>query len=67
LNIKLQAFAEGYDGEVLIFTPEGKEMARISGALKYLNTFAVSDWAKGVYFVRVAVGKLKSVQKWIKF
>lgn len=67
LNIKLQAFAEGYDGEMLIFTPDGKEMVRISGALKYLNTFAVSDWAKGVYFVRVKVGKLKSVQKWIKF
>ncbi len=67
LNIKLQTFAESYEGEVLIFTPEGKEMGRISGALKYLNTFAVSDWAKGVYFVRVTAGKLKSVQKWIKF
>jgi hypothetical protein len=67
LNIKLQDFAEGYEGEVLIFTPDGKEMLRISGALKYLNTFAVSDWASGIYFVRVSVGKLKSVQKWIKF
>ena len=67
LNIRIQPYAEGFDGELLIFTPEGKVLTRISGTLKYLNTFDVSDWARGVYFLRVSVGKLKSVQKFVKF
>lgn len=66
INVKLQSYAEGYEGEILIFSVDGKVMQRESGTLKYLNTFDVSEWAQGVYFIRVRVGKLKSVQKFIK-
>lgn len=66
VNIKLQSYAEGNTGEITLFSPEGKVLVRQTESLKYLNTFDVSKWASGVYFVRVSVGKLKSVQKFIK-
>lgn len=66
INVKLQSYAEGYEGELLIFSADGKVLVNQRGTLKYLNTFDVSDWARGVYFVRVSVGKLKSVQKFVK-
>lgn len=66
INVKVQGYAEGTDGEIVIFTVDGKVLTHRKGTLKYLNTFDVSEWARGVYFVRVSVGKLKSVQKFIK-
>ena len=66
INVKLQDYAEGVDGELLIFSTDGKILVNRKGTLKYLNTFDVSEWAQGVYFVRVSAGKLKSVQKFIK-
>lgn len=66
INVKVKDYAEGFDGELLIFSVDGKILVNRKGTLKYLNTFDVSEWAQGVYFVRVSVGKLKSVQKFIK-
>lgn len=66
INVKLKGEAEGFDGELIIFTVDGKILVNRKGTLKYLNTFDVSEWAQGIYFVRVSVGKLKSVQKFIK-
>jgi hypothetical protein len=66
VNIKVQDYAEGHNGEILIFSADGKVLVRQTESLKYLNTFDVSEWAAGVYFVKVSVGKLKNVQKFIK-
>lgn len=66
INVKLQGYAEGVEGELLIFSTDGKVLTQKQGTLKYLNTFDVSEWAQGVYFIRVSVGKLKSVQKFVK-
>ena len=67
INVKVQSYAEGFDSELIIFSVDGKVLVNQKGSLKYLNTFDVSEWAQGVYFVRVRVGKLKSVQKFIKY
>jgi len=66
INVKVQSYAEGFDSELIIFSVDGKVLVNQKGTLKYLNTFDVSEWAQGIYFVRVRVGKLKSVQKFIK-
>lgn len=66
INVKVQSYAEGFDSELIIFSVDGKVLVNQQGTLKYLNTFDVSEWAKGIYFVRLRVGKLKSVQKFIK-
>lgn len=66
INVKVQTYAEGFDSELIIFSVDGKVLVNQKGSLKYLNTFDVSEWAKGIYFVRLKVGKLKSVQKFIK-
>lgn len=66
LNVKVQSYAEGFDSELTISTVDGKVLVNQTGSLKYLNTFDVSEWANGIYFVRLKVGKVKSVQKFIK-
>jgi lysyl endopeptidase len=66
INVKVQSYAEGFDSELVIFSVDGKVLVNQKGTLKYLNTFDVSEWAQGIYFVRIRVGKLKSVQKFIK-
>ena len=66
INVKVQSYAEGFDSELVVFSVDGKILINQKGSLKYLNTFDVSEWSNGIYFVRLRVGKLKSVQKFIK-
>ena len=66
VNVALPVSLYGQADLLLICDMNGKVLVKKENDLKYLNTFDVSNWARGVYIVYMRSGKNKARARFVK-